>query len=239
MNSITPAGNGANPVRRGPVLICIGLILVFPLFSVPVQGSIHNLVPKIGEIDARVVTEAAIWLYAAIVLATALFWEGRTLASIGLRELTFASLGFAIGGAAAMVGAGALAAYVVYGLLHQPQHADAQAAALVNGSVIYAMCLAVRAGVIEEIFYRGLAIEQLTILTGYRWLSAFLATVLFVVIHALHFDWIQLIPIGAVAIVLTGLYLWRRDLWANIIAHIVVDGTGLVALALETHKSAH
>jgi len=100
----------------------------------------------------------------------------------------------------------------------------------VNGSVIYALCLAVRAGVIEEIFFRGLAIEQLTILTGYRWLSALLATVLFVVIHALHFDWIQLIPIGAVAVVLTGLYLWRRDLWANIIAHIAVDGAGLLSL---------
>ena len=232
-------GNCARRARRGPVLLCLGLIAVYPLFSVPVQASIHNLVPKIGEIDARVVTEAAIWLYAAIVLAIALFWEGRTLASIGLRKLTFASLGFAIGGAAAMVGAGALAAYVVYGLLHQPQHADAQAAALVNGSVIYALCLAVRAGVIEEIFFRGLAIEQLTILTGYRWLSAFLATVLFVVIHALHFDWIQLIPIGAVAVVLTGLYLWRRDLWANIIAHIAVDGAGLITLALQTHKPAH
>jgi uncharacterized protein len=239
VNRLPVTGNCARSVRRGPILVCLALILVYPLVSVPVQASIHSLAPRIGEIDARVVTEGAIWLYAAIVLAIALFWEDRTLASIGLRKLTFASLGFAIAGAAAMVGAGALAAYLVYGLLHQPQHSDAQAAALVNGSVVYALCLAVRAGVIEEIFFRGLAIEQLTSLTGYRWLSAFLATAVFVVIHALHFDWIQLIPIAAVSIVLTGLYLWRRDLWANIIAHIIVDGAGLVALALQTHKAAH
>jgi membrane protease YdiL (CAAX protease family) len=215
------------------------LILVYPLFSVPVQASIHNLVPRTGEIGAGVVTEAAIWLYGAMVLAIALLWETRTLASIGLRRFRFASLAFAIAGAVAVVGAGALAAYVVYGLLHQAQHSDAQAAALVNGSVAYAVCIAVRAGVIEEIFFRGLAIEQLTVLTGSRLLSAFLATATFVVIHALRFEWIQLVPIAGVSIVLVGLYLWRRDLWANILAHIMVDGVGLVTLALQTHKPTH
>jgi len=161
-------GNCARSVRRAPVLVCLGLILVYPLYSVPVQASIDSLAPRIGEIDARVVTEGAIWLYAATVLAIALLWEKRTLASIGLRRFRFASLGFAVAGAVAMAGAGALAAYVVYGLLHRAQHSNAQAAALVNGSVAYALCIAVRAGVIEEILFRGLAIEQLTVLTGSR-----------------------------------------------------------------------
>jgi membrane protease YdiL (CAAX protease family) len=134
---------------------------------------------------------------------------------------------------------GALAAYVVYGLLHQPEHADAQAAALVGGSVVYAVCLAVRAGVIEEIFFRGLAIEQLTVLTGRRWLAACVATAVFVLIHALHFDWIQLVPIAVVSIVLAGLYLWRHDLWANIFAHFAVDAAGLVTLALQSHRLPH
>jgi len=58
------------------------------------------------------------------------------------------------------------------------------------------------------------------------------------VIHALHFDWIQLVPIAAVSVVLVGLYLWRRDLWANIMAHIMVDGVGLVTLALQAQKRA-
>ena len=226
-------------MRRGSVLFCLGLIVVYPLFSVPVQASIHRLAPGIGKPAARVLTEGAIWLYGAVILFTALRWEGRTLASIGLRKPTWASLGFAVMGAVAMGGAGGLAAHLVYGMLHQPQHAHAQAAALVNGSVIYAVCLAVRAGVIEEILYRGLAIEQLTVLTGLRWLAAFLATALFVVIHALHFDWIQLVPIAAIAIVLVALYLWRHDLWANILAHIAVDAIGLVALAVQPHLLKH
>jgi uncharacterized protein len=229
----------AAPASRAPILLSLGLILVYPLFAVPMQASIHNLIPKIGEADARIVTEAAVWLYAALVLAIALFWERRSLASIGLRKPSFSSLGFGIGGVLAMAGAGALATYVVYGLLHYPEHADAQAGALVGGSVIYALCLAVRAGVIEEVFYRGLAIEQLTVFTGHRWLSAIIATLVFVGMHALHFDLVQLVPIAVVAIVLALLYLWRRDLWANIFAHIALDGGGLVSLALQTHKLAH
>jgi membrane protease YdiL (CAAX protease family) len=222
-----------------PALISLFLIAVYPLFSVPVQASIHSLVPRMGLIEARAVTEGAVWLYAAIVLGIALFWERRTLASIGLGRLRLSSLGFGIGGAVAMAGAGALAAYVVYGVLHQPQHADAQAAAMVGGSVVYALCLAVCAGAVEELFYRGLAIEQLSVFTGRRWLSALLAAAVFTLMHALHFDWVQLIPIGMVALILAVLYLWRHDLWANIIAHIAVDSAGLVALALQAHKLAH
>jgi uncharacterized protein len=234
-NGTEQTGGAGTAVRRVPVILSLGLILAYPLFSVPVQGLAHTLARRIGVLEARVVTEAAIWLYAAIVLAIALLWEGRTLASIGLRKIKLSSLGFAVGGAAAMTGAGILASYVVYTLLHQPEHADAQAAAIVGGSVVYAVCLAVRAGVVEEIFFRGLAINQLTALTGNRWLSAFIAATVFVLIHALRFDWIQLIPIAAVTIVLTLLYMWRRDLWANILAHIAVDAVGLVALVLQTH----
>jgi len=55
-------------------------------------------------------------------------------------------LGFGVGGALLVAGAGALVAYVIYDLLRLPQHADAQSAAMVGGSVVYALCLAVRAG---------------------------------------------------------------------------------------------
>ncbi len=229
----------ATPVRRVPVLVSLLLIAVYPLFSVPVQASIHLLVPHLGPIEARAVTEGAVWLYAAIVLGIALFWERRTLASIGLGRLGLSSLGFAIAAAIAMIVAGEGAAYVLYGRMHLPEHADAQAAALVGGSVVYAVCLSVRAGVVEELFYRGLATEQLSVFTGRRWLSALIAAAVFTLMHALHFDWVQLIPIGLVAIILALLYLWRHDLWTNIIAHIAVDSAGLVTLALQAHKAAH
>jgi len=108
-------------------------------------------------------------------------------------------------GALAIGAAGALAGYLVYGVLHAPAQAEAQATTLTRGSVAYAICLAVRAGVIEETLFRGLAIEQLTVLTGKRWLAASLAALAFTALHALRFEWVQLIPIGAISIILTAL----------------------------------
>ena len=91
---------------------------------------------------------------------------------------------------------------------------------------------------IEETLFRGLAIEQLTTLTGHRLLAAAIALMAFILVHMRRFDLAQLVPIGLVSIVLTGLYLWRRDLAANIIAHAVLDGVGLVTLALQAHVTA-
>jgi membrane protease YdiL (CAAX protease family) len=242
MGAISPWGiclTVSRAALRAPIFVSLALILAYPPFAIAIRSVCRDLVPVIGEIEARVVTEAAAWLYGIAVLAIALFWERRTPASIGLRRPTFASLGFGIGGAAAMAGAIILGGFVVYGLLHQPEHEDAQMAAMVGSSAVYGICLAVRGGVMEEILFRGLAIEQLTVLTGRRWLSAFLATLVFALGHALNFDWAQLVPIAAVSAVVVGLYLWRHDLWANIIAHTAIDTVAVLSVVFQAHNVAH
>ena len=136
-----------------------------------------------------------------------------------------------------MAGSIILGGLVVYSWLQQPEHEDAQLAALVGDSAGYAVCLAVRAGGIEEILFRGLAVEQLAVLTERRWLSAvLLATSVFVAAHALRFDWAQLVPVTALSLVVVVLYLWRKDLWANIIAHTIIDS--IAALAVVFHVLA-
>jgi membrane protease YdiL (CAAX protease family) len=84
-------------------------------------------------------------------------------------------------------------------------------------------------GMVEEILYRGYAIERLALLTGQRWLAGMISAVIFGLAHiptwgvafALGVD----LPFG---IVMTLFYLWKRDLIANIIAH----SGGLVAAML-------
>ena len=56
MSGVAQTADRTRPVRRAPILVYLALILVYPLYSVPMQASIHNLVPRIGEIGARVVT---------------------------------------------------------------------------------------------------------------------------------------------------------------------------------------
>lgn len=91
----------------------------------------------------------------------------------------------------------------------------------------------------EEILFRGLAIEQLTVLTGRRRLSVFLATLVFILGHMLNFDWAQLVPVAGASIVVAGLYVWRHDLWANIIAHTAIDVVAVLSVVFQAHGVAH
>jgi membrane protease YdiL (CAAX protease family) len=94
----------------------------------------------------------------------------------------------------------------------------------------YRVFLAVSAGIIEESLYRGYAVERLASLTGSHWMGGLIASVAFGAAHipgwgigpALVF----LID-GAAA---TLFYVWRRDLTALVIAHVVGDTIGLVVL---------
>jgi membrane protease YdiL (CAAX protease family) len=219
--------------RRLPILLCLGLILLFPVISTGAEAAVAGLSLQIGEVPARFVTEGVIWAYGAMVLAVALFGEPRTLASIGLARPTVLTPLWGLLAAAGLLVLGGLASFVTYQVLHAPNHTPAQVEGLVRGSMVYALCLAVRGGVIEEVLYRGLAIEQLTVLTGRRGLSAVIATLVFVSVHLVHFDVRQLIPIATASTGLTVIYLWRRNLWINIIAHVLIDAVALGAVALK------
>lgn len=223
----------ARPIGRPIIFVCLALMLAFPLLSTTMEGETTTMARLVGELAARIITEGVLWLYAALVLGLALFGEPRTLASIGLRRPTVWTVPWGLGAAIGLLALGALVSFVIYNVLHQPNGAVAPIEALVRGSLVYALCLSLRAGVIEEIFYRGLAIEQLTVLTRRRGLAALIATLVFIAIHAVHFDLRQLIPIATTSFGLAGLYLWRRNLWVNIIAHVLIDVVALGAVALK------
>jgi len=175
------------------------------------------------------------WLYVGLALAIVLVWERRPAGSIGLRRPGWRTIVFGLGGAIVCLLVGKLVGDAVNRFIPPVSPADATAAAMTHGSVAYAVALAIRAGACEELLYRGIAIEQLSRFVGSRWGAALIAGAMFVLAHALVFDWPQLIPIGALTIVLTILYLWRGDLWANILAHILVDMLGLLAVTLQSH----
>jgi membrane protease YdiL (CAAX protease family) len=59
-----------------------------------------------------------------------------------------------------------------------------------------------------------------------------IATSAFVAVHLVHFDLRQLIPIATVSFGLAGVYLWKRNLWINIIAHSLIDALALGAVAM-------
>ena len=84
------------------------------------------------------------------------------------------------------------------------------------------LLLYARAGIAEEVFYRGYAIERIEALTGSRAIAAIVPLLIFA---GSHFSQgiagiLITFAIGAIA---TAVYLWRRNLLILIIAHFMVD----------------
>jgi uncharacterized protein len=91
--------------------------------------------------------------------------------------------------------------------------------------------IVLRAGVVEELFYRGYAIERLRMIGLGRFWSIAIPLVIFSLGH-----WsggaANILIAFAAALILTAFYLWRRDLAANMIGHGLVDFVANVVPAL-------
>jgi membrane protease YdiL (CAAX protease family) len=89
----------------------------------------------------------------------------------------------------------------------------------------------IRAGIAEEVFYRGYAIERIEALTGSRWFAALVPLVAFAAFHYRQ-GWPGMFIALVLGAILTGFYLWKRNLVANMFAHFLVDFVPNVALPL-------
>lgn len=87
--------------------------------------------------------------------------------------------------------------------------------------------IVLRAGVVEELFYRGYAIERLQSLGLNRYWAGTIPLLIFGFAHGTN-GWANIILALALGAVLTIVYLWRRDLVANIIGHFLVDFVSVV-----------
>jgi membrane protease YdiL (CAAX protease family) len=83
----------------------------------------------------------------------------------------------------------------------------------------------------EEWLYRAYAIERLQALVGGPWLAGALSLAAFGLAHLpLWGPGVALTTLVSGG-VFTGLYLWRRDITALILAHVITDLYGLVVVA--------
>ena len=173
----------------------------------------------------------------AAALACHMFGDRLPLAAVGLVRPRIGSVLFGLAiGVSVYVGLYAIA-FVLWknGLFE----AKAPAGQILQWPLWLRLLMLITAGVVEEALFRGFAIERLTALTGKRWLAALIALAAFVVAHLPFWG------LGAVATPIVGggfftlVYLWRRDLIACMVAHLVVDSVGLlIAPALGITSSA-
>ena len=84
-----------------------------------------------------------------------------------------------------------------------------------------------RAGIVEELCYRGYSIERLQELGLSKFWAAGIPLIIFAGGHWTG-GWSQIAIAFALGAILAGFYLWRRDLVANIFAHALVDFIGVI-----------
>ena len=166
---------------------------------------------------SAVLKEALIWLNAVALIVIIRRGEHLPLRSIGLgtaRWWKSILWGFIIAIVSAVVVV-ALAYVTSYG--HGPG-----SSAFEKLPLWLITAIVFRAGVVEELFYRGYAIERLQMIGFGRFWSVAIPLVIFSLGH-----WsggaANILIAFAAGLILTGFYLWRRDLAANMIGHGLVD----------------
>jgi membrane protease YdiL (CAAX protease family) len=207
--------------RRTMVLAIAGLVLAWGL---PELGLLSWLSPG-DALGARLGREAIWWAFGAIVLIWVIRVERLPLSSIGLKRPTPGTFGWGLVFVVPMIASVMLSYAIIFPALGLHQNM-ATTRSLIAVPLWLQTATMIRAGVVEEILYRGYPIERLTTLTGRRWIAALLSAAAFVVVHIAAWGYAQLIVVAFGAVILTGLYLWRRDLPACMIAHALTDIIG-------------
>lgn len=209
----------ATTSRISPVT-WVGLFL--SLFGMLLVRQGVNSVWPAPTFTSAVVKEVGMWVIAVIILLIVRCGEGLPLSSVGLGTarwmksilwgllLTVICLGAAVG------------------LIVLTGYNGGETGKALEKLPLWLITLVViRAGAVEELCYRGYAIERLQALGLPGSVSAAIPLAIFAVGHWTG-GWANILIALALGGILAVFYLWRRDLVANIIGHFLVDFVGNV-----------
>jgi len=201
----------------------VGVVFALGFPMLP-TGTWMNQFASAGHLVAY---DAIWWAVVAIMVALVRVAERRPLSSIGVRPLGRTDVLVAIAAGIAILTGLAGIYYLVFPLLGVSE--GGQMDQLLATPLWWRCISVIRAAVSEEVLYRGYAIERLTDLTGHRGVGAVLSCTAFAVAHVGWWGWGHLLIAGFAGAALTVLYLWRRNLGVNIVAHFVVDGLAILS----------
>lgn len=213
------AGTSVQRERWPVAAIGVMIFLQLPLGGYIFPGT--SLAAQVGQ-------EAVFWALTAMLLGYVLLVERRPLASVGWRRPSWKTLVFGVAGAAVMIAGMAVIYLVIYPAMGLSSNEGGLTAVLLLPAW-FRVALILRAAVFEELCYRGFMIERLTEITGRRWVAAAVSLVAFTLAHLSYWGWAHLLVAGFGGAVLTGLYLARRDLGCNMVAHLATDAIGFLA----------
>jgi len=224
--STLPAAARTAEKRRWTVILA-GLLLALGPVSLPFSTWDHEFA-GIGHLLGN---EAIWWVYIAAMLLYVRKIERRPLSSIGFRPP-------GVGNTLIGVAAGAVVLAVLgamYFLVLPALHLGDSVAATANGSALMAtpfwwrLISTVRAAVSEEVLFRGYAMQRIEELCGSRAVALLFSLAVFTIDHVTYWGWSHELIVAVGGLAFSLLYLWRRNLWVNIIAHFIVDAASVLA----------
>ncbi|HZQ22289.1 MAG TPA: CPBP family intramembrane glutamic endopeptidase [Terriglobales bacterium] len=198
--------------------LLIMVVLALPFVGLLCPG--HSFAAQVGR-------EGIYWLCTLALIGFIPMAEGRPFSSIGLLRPTWKTGVVGIVGAAAMVAGMATIYIVIFPILGVSAN-ESMTASIKSMPLWFRTLLMLRAAVFEEVFYRGFMIERLTELTRLRWLAALLSLGAFTLAHVNGWGWAHLLIAGFGGIVLTTIYLIRKDLACNMLAHFLTDAVAFL-----------
>ena len=214
----------ANDRRTLPTIIALVVTL----------GSAGVLLSKVEIVFAGtghfMAYELIWWTMLALLLLYVRWGERRPLTSVGFRKPGLRDILISIA-TGILIFAGLVGIYfVILPALHFQE--DAHVTQLMNLMLAkprwWRFTLIMRGAIAEEVLFRGYAIERLHELTGSLKIAATLSCTVFALEHLGVWSWGHVIIAGFAGAMLSLLYIWRRNLWANSIAHFIPDAIGLL-----------
>ncbi|MDE2162786.1 MAG: CPBP family intramembrane metalloprotease [Alphaproteobacteria bacterium] len=206
------------------------LALIVPLLTPIVDSIFYGTEQTSARIEWGIVVH---WINLAVLIAVVILAERQSLTSIGLRSLRWWTIPL---GLLAGVVITALAGVLVRALgVSTDQHL---ATFLQSLPFSVRLLLIVTAGVFEETLYRGYALERLASAFNSKWVAAAVTVAFFTLGHVPAVGFAHLLPVFIVSVFVTLLYLWRRDLMVNVVAHATIDGIGLLLVPILAHHGA-
>ncbi|HEY6516292.1 MAG TPA: CPBP family intramembrane glutamic endopeptidase [Steroidobacteraceae bacterium] len=199
------------------------MLLALGLFSLPFGTWIH----EDAGLANHVAYELIIWAWVAAMLLYVLGVERRPLSSIGFRAVGAKDAVIAVVVGVLILALLALISFVVFPALHWSE--SSQVASVLALPYWLNVLIVVRAAVSEEILFRGYPMERLQELTGSRTIAGVVTCTVFTLDHVGFWGWHHIFIAGSAGAVLTLLYLWRRNIWVNMIAHFIVDAAAFLA----------
>jgi membrane protease YdiL (CAAX protease family) len=191
---------------------------------------------ELTELQRRMATWITLWSLTLVLFAMTVMGERRPLSTLGLGRVRISSLGWGL-----LAGLFAILAFPACAIALQLLGVKSQAAAAgvagLTAMPLWARLLTLAtAGFCEEVLYRGYPITRLKALTGSRLLAVLLPGAVFVAVHAPSWGVAHLLYVSVVTVIMTVLFLWRKDLWSNITAHVVTDAVPLLVMPLLMHR---